>query len=143
MTTLVSWSPLPEIHNGLPNGLDQIIHSAFQAPAAEWEPRTDIFETEGELKLQFDLPGIAQNELEIVIEKGVLTLRGERKAPANMEQYRRVERAYGPFNRMFNLPESVDAERITANLSQGVLTLTLPTREESKPRQIQVQVQAS
>ncbi len=67
-------------------------------------------------------------------------LKGERKAPANMEQYRRVERNYGSFTRAFTLPETVDVEKISANLSNGVLTLRLPKREEVKPRQIQVKV---
>ncbi len=135
MTTLVSWKSLPEIHHGL----DQLLQAAWNAPVTEWSPRADIFETESELKLEFDLPGVAQNELEIVVEKGVLSLRGERKAPSNMDQYLRVERAYGPFSRKFTLPESVDADHITAQLNQGVLVLTMPKREESKPRQIQVQ----
>lgn len=135
MTTLVSWKSMPDVHNGL----DQLLQSAWNAPVVEWSPRADIFETESELKLEFDLPGVAQSDLELVAEKGVLSLRGERKAPANMDQYLRVERAYGPFSRKFNLPESVDADRITALLNQGVLVLTLPKREESKPRQIQIQ----
>ncbi len=135
MTTLVSWNSVPDMRNGL----DQFFQSAMNAPVVEWSPRTDIFETESELKLEFDLPGVAQGDLELVVEKGVLSLHGERKAPANMDQYLRVERAYGPFSRKFTLPESVDAERITAQLIQGVLVLTLPKHEESKPRQIQVQ----
>ncbi len=136
MNALVNW--VPDL-NYLPDTMDRFFQ-AFRTPVADWTPRADIFETENELALEFDLPGIQQKDLEIVVEKGALVLKGERKAPANMEQYRRVERNYGSFTRVFTLPEVVDAEKISANLSNGVLTLRLPKREEVKPRQIQVKV---
>jgi HSP20 family protein len=91
--------------------------------------------------MQFDLPGLRQEDLEIHIENDTLTIKGERKLATEPEKYLRVERRHGAFTRVFSLPDFVDQAKIEANLVDGVLTLTLPRREETRPRQIQVQVQ--
>lgn len=109
----------------------------------EWAPAVDIYENEKhEIVLKAELPGLKKEEIDLRLENNTLTIRGERKREneAKEENYHRVERAYGAFSRSFSLPSTVDAGRVTADYRDGVLTVTLPPREEAKPRQIQVQV---
>ncbi|HET9784451.1 MAG TPA: Hsp20/alpha crystallin family protein [Terriglobales bacterium] len=113
----------------------------FQSSTGNWAPRTDVAETEQGYALELDLPGIKREELDIQVANDTVTIKGERKPSANLEAYHRLERPYGSFSRVFMLPEVVNAAGIEAKLSDGVLHLTLPRREESKPKQIQVQVQ--
>lgn len=110
---------------------------------ADWTPAVDIFETsKHEIVINAELPGLKREDIDIRVENNTLTIRGERKHQAEVKQehYHRVERAYGSFSRSFALPSTVDAEKVAANFLDGVLTITLPMREEAKPRQIQVQV---
>jgi HSP20 family protein len=87
---------------------------------------------------------MTREDIEVTVEHDTLTLRGTRKLPADVkeEQFRRVERSYGTFNRSFTLPKTVDAAKVTADYKNGVLTVKLPFREESRPRTINVEVAA-
>ncbi len=107
-----------------------------------WAPPVDIYETEHELVVKADLPDIDPAGLDIRVENNVLTIRGERKFEKHVSEdhYLRVERAYGAFSRSFALASTVDTEAIQANYQDGVLTLTIPKREEAKPKQIRVNV---
>jgi len=107
-----------------------------------WAPAVDIFETEHELVVKADLPDMNPQDLDIRVENNILTIRGERKFEnkGNEENYLRVERAYGPFSRSFSLANSVKSEGIKADYQNGVLTLSIPKREEAKPKQIKVNV---
>ena len=107
-----------------------------------WAPAVDIYEHEGNIVLKAELPGIDSNDVDIRLENNVLTLRGERKVDHEVKQenYHRVERAYGSFSRSFTLPSIVDQEKIKAEYKDGVLELTLPKREEAKPKQISIKV---
>jgi len=108
-----------------------------------WAPAVDIFETEHELIVNADLPGVNPQNLDIRVENNILTIRGERKFDgdkANEENYLRVERAYGPFSRSFSLANSVKWDAIKADYQNGVLTLSIPKREEAKPKQVKVNV---
>lgn len=116
--------------------------SRILAEGGEWNPRTDIYETEQGLNLQFDLPGVSKDAIDVRVEKGNLIVRGERKLAASADSYHRIERPYGTFTRVFALPDHVDFDAVEAKLSDGVLSLYLPRREEAKPRQIQVKVAA-
>jgi HSP20 family protein len=108
----------------------------------EFAPATDIYETESGVTLQVDLPGHDPKAIEVKVEKGVLTLRSERKAdPAAKESARRLERGFGVYTRSFKLPDTVDAHNVQARYESGVLTLTMPRKEEAKPRVIEVKVQ--
>ena len=102
----------------------------------------DIFENEGNLVLKAELPGIDPKDVDVRVENNVLTLRGERKFESEVkrEQYHRVERAYGTFSRSFTLPNVVDTDKIKAEFKDGVLRVTLPQREEAKPKQISIAV---
>ena len=109
-----------------------------------WAPAVDIFETEHELVVKADLPDVNSQDLDIRVENNILTIRGERKFDnnkPNQENYLRVERAYGPFSRSFSLANSVKSDAIKADYHNGVLTLSIPKREEAKPKQIKVNVE--
>jgi HSP20 family protein len=113
--------------------------------SATWVPPVDIYETDNhDLVITADLPDVTRDEIEVTVEHNTLTLKGTRKAPGDVKegQYRRVERRYGAFSRSFTLPETVDASKVSAEHKNGVLTVRLPFREESKPRAIRVEVAA-
>jgi HSP20 family protein len=108
-----------------------------------WAPAVDIFETEGhDLVVRAELPGLNREDIEVKVENSTLVLKGEKKFDAEVkeEQYRRVERTYGTFNRSFTLPTTVDTSKVSADFKNGVLTVKLPFREEAKPRTINVEV---
>jgi HSP20 family protein len=108
--------------------------------AAAWAPPVDIVETPETLNFLVELPGFKNEDLTLTVENGVLTLEGERKfeAETNERNYRRVERSYGKFVRGFTLPSNLDPEKIHANLTNGVLLISLPKKEETKPKTIQI-----
>jgi HSP20 family protein len=105
-----------------------------------WAPSVDIYENKDQIVLEAELPGMKQDEFDLSIENNVITLRGERKFEKTDESdnYHRVERSYGAFTRSFTLPQTVSAEGATAEYNNGVLRVTLPKREETKARRIQV-----
>ena len=109
-----------------------------------WAPAVDIYETEHELVVKADVPDVKPEELDIRVEKNILTIRGERKFEKKVDEnnYLRVERSYGSFSRNFSLANTVNTEAIKADYKDGVLTLSIPKREEAKPKQIKVQVGA-
>lgn len=110
-----------------------------------WVPAVDIYETDAhDVVIKAELPDMTREDIEVTVENNTLTLKGERKVPANIkeEQFRRIERAYGAFTRSFTLPSTVDASKVSAEYRHGVLTVTLPFREEAKPRTINVEVAA-
>ena len=124
--------------------LEDTLNRFFSEPATSrpWSPAVDIRETENELVLKADLPEMKLEDLDIRMENGTLTLKGERKFEKNEEDrgYHRIERSYGSFVRAFSLPEYVDAEKISADYKEGVLTVKLPKKEVAKPRAIKVNI---
>jgi HSP20 family protein len=110
-----------------------------------WAPSVDIYENKDQIVLEAELPGMRQEDFDLSIENNVITLRGERKFEKTEEtdNYHRVERSYGAFTRSFTLPQTVSAEGATAEYNNGVLRVTLPKREETKARRIQVSGTAS
>lgn len=109
-----------------------------------WNPSVDVYETSDGIVLEADLPGLKAEDFELSIENNVLTLKGERKFEKKTDEgnYHRVERSYGGFTRSFTLPTTVDVNNVAADFKDGVLKVSLPRREETKPRQIQVQINA-
>ena len=116
--------------------------SAEESNLTTWAPAVDIYETEHELVVKADLPEVDPKELDIRVENNLLTVRGERKfeKKVNEDNYLRVERVFGSFSRSFSLANTVNSEAIKADYLNGVLTLTIPKREEAKPKQIKVNV---
>ena len=111
--------------------------------AKPWNPAVDILETETALVVKADLPDVEQKDIDIQVENGTLSLKGERKFEKTEEKggYHRLERSYGSFARYFSLPDTVDVENVKAEYKNGTLTLTLPKKEAAKPRQIKVAIQ--
>lgn len=123
--------------NRLHNDLSR---AAAESPQAAWAPAVDITENPESILVHAELPGLKADDVKIDVENNVLTLRGERRVTTKKDAgtAHRVERFYGTFSRQFLLPRTVDAEKIEADLSDGVLTVKLPKRSEVKPRQIAV-----
>ncbi len=121
---------------------DMLERAGDESNLTPWAPAVDIFETEHELVVKADLPDVNPQDLDIRVENNILTIRGERKFEnkVNEENYLRVERAYGSFSRSFSLANSVKSDAIKADYQNGVLTLSIPKREEAKPKQIKVNV---
>jgi HSP20 family protein len=115
------------------------------ADLATWAPPVDIYETENELVVKADLPDLQEKDIDVRVENNTLTIRGERKfdKDINEDNYLRVERSYGSFTRSFSLPNTVSSESIRAEYRNGVLTLHMAKREESKPKQIKISVSAN
>ena len=105
-----------------------------------WLPPVDVYETDQNVVMKAELPGVDPKNVEIRVEDGTLYLKGERKFEKEVkdEDYHRVERSYGSFARSFALPASVDSEKATAEYKDGLLTLTLPKKEEAKPKTIKI-----
>jgi HSP20 family protein len=108
---------------------------------ANWAPSVDISENDKAFRLLADVPGVDPKDIEISMEKGVLTIKGERNSEVveENENYRRVERQSGRFYRQFTLPDSADADKIEARSEHGVLTITIPKQEVAVSRRIEVQ----
>jgi HSP20 family protein len=113
-----------------------------QTTTRPWAPSVDIFETDNELVLKTDIPGVNQKDIDIRLENGTLSLKGERKFEREEKNkgFHRLERSYGSFVRYFTVPETVDSENVKADFNAGVLTVTLPKKEIAKPKAIKVQV---
>ncbi|MEN6608421.1 MAG: Hsp20/alpha crystallin family protein [Bryobacteraceae bacterium] len=107
-----------------------------------WAPSVDILETENELVLKADLPDVSMNDIDIQIENGTLSLKGERKFEKEQKDvgYHRIERSYGSFARYFSLPDTVETAKVSADYKNGVLSVTLPKKEVAKPKSVKVQV---
>ena len=121
---------------------DVLERTGEQSSLTAWAPSVDIYETEHELVVKADLPEVDPKDLDIRVENNILTIRGERKFEKNVseENYLRVERSYGSFARSFTLANTVNSEAIKADYQNGVLKLSIPKREEAKPKQIKVSV---
>ena len=105
-----------------------------------WSPAVDIYETENEIQVQAELPGVDRKDIALNLEKNVLTLKGERRfeKETKQENYHRIERAYGGFSRSFSIPAIVDEEKIRAEYKDGILKIALPKKEQVKPKQIAI-----
>jgi HSP20 family protein len=143
---IVKYSPFVETDD-FPTGLRLFQDTvnrllSDQTATRPWAPSVDIFETDNELVLKADTPGIDLKDIDIRIENGTLTLKGERKFEKEEKNkgFHRMERSYGTFVRYFTMPETVDTENVKADYQNGVLTVTLPKKEIAKPKAIKVQV---
>ena len=115
--------------------------SETEAPVSRWAPVVDIYQTDDELVFKAELPGFDKKDIEISVKNGYLVIKGERKFEEKEGRtYHQVRRHYGEFYRGFHLPTKVDSERISAGLEKGLLTITLPVKQEAKPKLIEVKV---
>ncbi len=146
MRTMTRWEPFRGAA-ALQDQINRFFGDVLERKGEEsnltaWAPAVDIYETEHELVVKADLPDIDPKDLDIRVENNILTIRGERKFEKKVSEdnYLRVERAYGSFSRSFSLANTVNVEAIRADYQNGVLTLSIPKREEAKPKQIKVNV---
>ena len=142
MSRLVRYEPLSVL-----NDINKLFEQTFplqnnrdssHVESAQWVPAVDIKEETSSFTLYVDLPGMDKSEITISMENNVLTLQGDRKNGKNEKEYYRLERASGKFYRRFTLPETADESKIAAKMEKGVLTITIPKKEASKPRSIQI-----
>lgn len=111
--------------------------------AGDWSPRVDIAETEAEFVIKAEVPEVKKEDLQVTVENGIVTLRGERKQEKEEKgkKFHRIERYFGSFHRRFTLPENVDEAKVQASFKDGVLTLKLPKSAETKAKKIEVKVE--
>jgi HSP20 family protein len=139
---LVRWNPWSDFSR-----FDKELTALFgrngeASRAGSWQPAVDVREDAQKIQIVADLPGVEEKDVEISVEKNVLTLKGERKTESQSDEggYHRYERVSGSFVRAFTLPTTVDAEKVSASMKAGVLTLTLPKKPEAQPQKIKINV---
>ena len=146
---IVRWDPFREL-NAAQERMNRLLGDVYRAADDDvmrrgaWAPPVDIYDSGNhELVIKAELPDMNKDEIDISVENNTLTLRGEKKMDSAIKEEccHRIERTYGAFSRSFSLPATVDTSKVSADYRNGVLTIKLPTREEAKPKQIQVQVQ--
>lgn len=144
---IVRYNPFRELRT-MQEQMNRLLDLAWNKEGGEelaegiWQPPVDIYEDEESVVIKAEVPDIDQKDIEVRIEDNTLTLRGERKLDQSVrkENYHRVERYYGPFQRSFSIPPTIDQEMVKASCDRGVLTVILPKKKEKKPKQITVEV---
>ena len=147
--SIAHFRPWAAHRGGFPAEFQQVVDRFFNAGngsqsdvvTSQWAPRVDVREEAQRFVILADIPGVDPADIEIHMDKGILSIKGERKheAPAEDGKVTRVERAHGAVNRRFALPDSADAEGITATGKHGVLEIAIPKKPETTPRRISVQ----
>jgi len=153
--SLIRWNPardlaaMPSDLFGIQREMNKMFDNFFRGDVREedsalmaWTPAVDITEQDDAYTVKVELPGVSKEEVKITIESNILTIRGEKKQENDVkkENYHRVERSYGSFQRSFTLPTVVKNDKIDAVYKDGILTISLPKAEEAKPKQIEVKV---
>ena len=147
---LVRFDPFRDIRV-LHGRFDRLVSDAFTRPTnagddrplrAGWSPSVDVHENENQIMLRAELPGLAEEDVELTVDKGRLTIQGEKRLEKEDTDgdYRSIESHYGSFYRSFPLPDSVDQDKIEARFDNGVLSVVLPKTEEAQPKRIEVKV---
>ncbi|TAL86212.1 MAG: Hsp20/alpha crystallin family protein [Rhodanobacter sp.] len=138
------WSGNPGLSEEIRQAFDRFLQPQDSDPSnvvtSQWAPRVDIREEPKRFVIQADIPGVDPQQIEVSMDKGILTLKGERNPEKSDEEskFTRIERARGAFHRRFALPDSADAEQITANGSHGVLEIVIPKKAQATPRRITI-----
>jgi len=147
---LVPWRPLSEELESFRREINRLFEDFFGRgpetrirPAEAWTPCVDVAETEDSFIVTAEVPGMSKDDIKISLSGNVLTLRGEKKEEKEEKErnYHRVERRFGSFTRSFTLPADIDASKVKAAYKDGVLKITLPKKEEVKPKEIAVTVE--
>jgi len=145
---IVRWEPFRDMMT-MQREFDRFFKEAFtpffgegELSTRTWAPPVDIYETENDIVVKAELPGIEPKDVDVKVEDNTLYLKGERKFEKETKEdnYHRVERSYGAFARSFSLPNSINTDKVKAEFRDGLLTLTLPKREEAKPKTIKIDV---
>jgi HSP20 family protein len=138
--TYQPWSLLNQLQKELERA-QEVGATEGTIATAEWSPAVDIKEENDKFVLQADIPGVKPEDIDISMENGVLTIKGEKKTDARIkhEGYKRIERTYGSFYRRFSLPDTANSEAISAKSKYGVLEIVIPKREAAKPKKISIE----
>jgi HSP20 family protein len=148
MTVITRWDPFREFST-LQDRMNRLFQDSFGREGREealsttsFAPPVDVYEDEHQISIKIEVPGIDEKDIDVRVENNILTVFGERKLEKEekQENYRRVERQYGSFARSFTLPNTVDAENISADYDKGVLKISLAKKAEAKPKQIKVNI---
>jgi HSP20 family protein len=146
----MQWEPAREFTQ-LQNRINRLFSDSYSRGNEEgllnqgsWIPPVDIYTNNNEIVLKTELPDMKREDVQVTIDENMLTIKGEKKLSDEVkeDQFQRIERLYGTFSRSFALPPNVDAEKMSAEYTNGVLTVRIPLKEESKPRQIEVRAAA-
>lgn len=146
---IVRWDPFRDLMN-LQDEVNRLFRRSFfrgVEPAAEtvatWAPAIDMYETDDKLTVEVELPGLEAKDVEISLEDDILHIKGERRFSSEVkeENYHRIERAYGMFERTIPLPRKVDEDKVSATVADGVLKIEMPKAEEAKPKKIPIKVE--
>ena len=142
---LIRWDPLQELV-AMNNRLNCTFNEPYTARAEDafgtWAPPVDIFEKHDHLVIRAEIPGLQKEDMDVRIENGVLTLRGERKQDDEIREdtAHRMERVYGTFTRSFTLPTTVDAAKVAATYKDGILEVSMPKAETATTKQVEIRV---
>ncbi|MFQ5677027.1 MAG: Hsp20/alpha crystallin family protein [bacterium] len=149
MMSLTRWNPTRDLLN-ITDEMNRFVDSVFSQGGARetslfkgtWNPAVDIAEDDDNFYLHMDLPGLKKEDVKVKYEEGMLTLTGEKKIVDEQKDinYHRVERSHGKFERSFRITSQILADKISADFSDGVLSVTLPKAEEIKPKEIEVKI---
>jgi HSP20 family protein len=143
---ITRWDPFRDL-NLLQDRMNRLFEDAGRgwrsdepSSTTSWSPAVDIYETENEIIVQAELPGVERKDITLQLENNVLTLKGERRfeRETREENYHRIERSYGAFSRAFSVPAGVDEEKIRADCKDGILKIALPKKEQVRPKQIKI-----
>jgi len=138
------WSVLDEMHSEMNNLFESRLGAErsddTRVATSQWAPAVDIKEEDDKYVLRADIPGVSPEDIEVSMDKGVLSIKGERKEESeeNKEDFHRIERRYGSFYRRFSLPDTADATAVSAEGKNGVLEIVIPKKEQEQPRRIEV-----
>jgi HSP20 family protein len=141
---ILRWDPFKDIislQERINKIFDETVQKDKHSQYGDWFPPVDIYETEKGISIIMEIPGVSENDIDLQITDGVLTIKGEKKLPYEKESdnFYRLERNFGKFSRSFSLPSSVDINKIKANLKDGILKIEISKKEEVKPKVIKVQ----
>jgi len=134
------WSLFDQLRREMDRGLTTLPTEDSSIATSDWAPAVDIKENDDNFVIVADIPGVKPEDIEVQMENGVLTIKGEKETEKKEEKddYKRIERSYGSFYRRFSLPDSADPETISAESDDGVLRITVAKQEKTQPRKIKV-----
>ena len=148
--SMMRWKPIPSL-TSIREEMNRLFDDFFAGwpekrrglLEGEWAPSVNVAETDENIIVTAELPGVKQDDVDITVADGVLTLKGEKKEEKEVKEknYHRIERSYGSFQRSVSLPTGVQADKAKATYKDGVLQVTIPKTEEAKPKQIRINVE--
>jgi HSP20 family protein len=145
---ITRWDPFRDLLN-LQNDMTRLFGRAYGEEGGgetrtAWAPPMDIYETQDGYRVVTELPGFAPDEVDVTVNDGTLTIKGERRFydEVNQENFHRIERRFGQFQRLVSLPSQVQADKVEASFDKGVLTVSIPKAEQAKPKRVEIKAQA-